>query len=164
MAPARFFSMALLAAIVSSLSFGTSALAQTTAAAAQAARSWRQAHEVQLLHDFSSFLSIPNVQADPASLRRNADLLVAMLERRHVSAKLLTVRDAPPVVFGEIQVPGAAHTYVFYAHYDGQPVTPSDWEGGAPFDPVVRTVDGEKRIYARSASDDKAAIFAQLTA
>ena len=162
MGPARFFSMALLAAAMSLAA--ASALAQATAAAAQAARTWRRAHEAQLLRDFSSFLSIPNVQADPASLRRNAGFLVAMLERRHVAARLLTVGDAPPVVFGEIQVPGAAHTYVFYAHYDGQPVTPADWEGGAPFDPVLRTVVGEQRIYARSASDDKAAIFAQLTA
>jgi acetylornithine deacetylase/succinyl-diaminopimelate desuccinylase-like protein len=30
--------------------------------------------------------------------------------------------------------------------------------------PIVREVNGEQRIYARSASDDKAAVFAQLTA
>ncbi|MGA7292206.1 MAG: M20/M25/M40 family metallo-hydrolase [Terriglobales bacterium] len=53
---------------------------------------------------------------------------------------------------------------MFYAHYDGQPVTPSEWEGGSPFTPVIREVDGEPSIYARSAGDDKAAIFAQLTA
>ena len=71
---------------------------------------------------------------------------------------------APSVVFGQIDVPGARHTIVFYAHYDGQPVTPSEWDGGAPFTPIAREVNGEQRIYARSAGDDKAAIFAQLTA
>ena len=71
---------------------------------------------------------------------------------------------ANPVVYGEIKTPGAKHTIVFYAHYDGQPVNPEDWEGKAPFTPVTRMVNGEPRIYARSASDDKAAIIAQLTA
>ncbi len=71
---------------------------------------------------------------------------------------------ANPVVYGEIKTPGAKHTIVFYAHYDGQPVTPEEWESKTPFTPVTRMVNGEPRIYARSASDDKAAILAQLTA
>jgi acetylornithine deacetylase/succinyl-diaminopimelate desuccinylase-like protein len=116
-----------------------------------------------LIQEFSEFLSIPNVAADPASLKRNADLLVEMLRKRGVDSRLLTVPEAPPVVYGQIVVPDAKRTIVFYAHYDGQPVTPSEWEG-APFTPVIREVDGERRIYARSAGDDKAAIFAQLTA
>ena len=66
-------------------------------------------------------------------------------------------------MYGEIRTPGAEHTIVLYAHYDGQPVTPSEWET-APFTPELRTVNGELRIYARGAGDDKAAIFAQLTA
>jgi acetylornithine deacetylase/succinyl-diaminopimelate desuccinylase-like protein len=60
--------------------------------------------------------------------------------------------------------PAQQHTIVFYAHYDGQPVTPSEWDIPTPFTPTLRTVDGDQRIYARSAGDDKAAIFAQLTA
>ena len=63
-----------------------------------------------------------------------------------------------------MKTPGATRTIVFYAHYDGQPVTPSEWDTGKPFTPVLKTVDGEERIYARGAGDDKAAIFAQLTA
>lgn len=43
-------------------------------------------------------------------------------------------------------------------------MTPSEWENNAPFTPVIRKVNGEDRIFARSASDDKAAIMAQLTA
>jgi acetylornithine deacetylase/succinyl-diaminopimelate desuccinylase-like protein len=87
-----------------------------------------------------------------------------MLQKRGVNSRLLSVPGAPSVVFGQIDVPGAQHTIVFYAHYDGQAVTPSEWGSGAPFTPVVREVTGEQRIYARSAGDDKAAIFAQLTA
>lgn len=132
--------------------------------AADAARQWRTAHESDILKEFTSLLAIPNVASDTPNSQRNADTLVGMLKRRNVDARLLSIPDAPPVVYGEIKTPGAKRTIVFYAHYDGQPVTPSEWEGGAPFNPVMRTVDGEPRLYARSSSDDKAAIIAQLSA
>lgn len=124
---------------------------------------WTAEHRAQLVEELSHFLSIPNVAADPEGLRRNAAFLVQQLEQRGVAAQLLTLAGAPSVVYGEIRTPGAGHTIVFYAHYDGQPVTPSEWQT-APFTSVVKEVDGEERIYARSAGDDKAAIFAQLTA
>jgi len=140
----------------------------TSAAVGQApvvaAREYTTAHRGEAIRQFTEFLSIPNVAADPANLERNADLLVVLLKRRSVEARLLSIAGVPPVVYGHIDVPGAQHTIVFYAHYDGQPVTPSEWEGGSPFTPVIREVNGEQRIYARSAGDDKAAIFAQLTA
>jgi acetylornithine deacetylase/succinyl-diaminopimelate desuccinylase-like protein len=129
-----------------------------------AAHGWRVAHEEQILQEFTGLLSIPNVANDKANIRRNADRLVGMLERRHVAAKLLLAGDANPVVYGEIKTAGAKRTIVFYAHYDGQPVTPEEWDSKAPFTPMTRTVNGETRIYARSSSDDKAAILAQLTA
>jgi acetylornithine deacetylase/succinyl-diaminopimelate desuccinylase-like protein len=128
----------------------------------QAAREYHMQHQA-ILDGFSQLLSTPNVAADPTNLRRNADVLVSMLRQRHFEAHLLEVPPAPPVVYGERVVPGARHTFVFYAHYDGQPVTPSEWET-PPFKPVVRMVNGEQRIYARSAGDDKAAIYAQSTA
>jgi acetylornithine deacetylase/succinyl-diaminopimelate desuccinylase-like protein len=143
-------------------------LCLATAVAAQtppeAARVYTAAHRADLVQQFSDLLSIPNVAADPINLKRNADVLVAKLRERGIDSRLLSVPGAPSVVFGQIDMPGAQHTIVFYAHYDGQPVTPSEWDGGSPFTPVIREVNGEQRIYARSAGDDKAAIFAQLTA
>jgi len=136
--------------------------AQTTPKAA--ADQYRAAHEQQILQEFTSLLAIPNVASDKTNIQRNADTLVQALEKRHVAAKLLQAPGANPVVYGEIKTPGAKHTIVFYAHYDGQPVTPEDWESKAPFTPVTKMVNGEPRIYARSASDDKAGILAQLTA
>ncbi|HVP55562.1 MAG TPA: M20/M25/M40 family metallo-hydrolase [Candidatus Eisenbacteria bacterium] len=130
----------------------------------QAADQWRAAHEQQILHEFTDLLSIPNVAADQPNIQRNADALVAALQRRHVEAKQLTAADSNPVVYGEIKTPGARHTIVFYAHYDGQAVNPADWETQTPFTPVIRMVNGEPRIFGRSTSDDKAAILAQLAA
>ena len=148
--------------------FAAYLLSLVTAVAAQtppeAARAYTAAHRTELVQQFSELLSVPNVAADPANLKRNADLLLAELRQRGIDSRLLSLPGAPSVVFGQIDMPGAEHTIVFYAHYDGQPVTPSEWDGGSPFTPIVGEVNGEQRIYARSAGDDKAAIFAQLTA
>ena len=139
------------------------AQAQTSRAAA-AAHQWRTGHEADILQQFTNLLSIPNVASDHENIQRNADLLKSMLQKRGVDSRLLMLEGTNPVVFGEINTPNAMHTIVFYAHYDGQPVTPSEWEGNAPFTPVMRKVNGEGRMFARSASDDKGAIMAQLTA
>src|SRR5215469_14205251 len=137
---------------------------QSSPRAALAAHQWRTGHEAEILQEFTTVLSIPNIASDHENIQRNADLLVSMLQKRGVEARLLKVEGANPAVFGEIKTPNAKHTIVFYAHYDGQPVTPSEWEGNAPFTPVIRRINGEDRIFARSASDDKAAVVAQLAA
>ena len=130
---------------------------------AEAAKRYVTAHKPELTKQFSDFLAIPNVAADSAGLKRNAEFLGEQLKKRGVDSRMLSIPGVPDVVYGQLNVPSAQHTIVFYAHYDGQPVTPSEWEN-PPFAPVLREVNGEQRIYARSAGDDKAAIFAQLTA
>jgi acetylornithine deacetylase/succinyl-diaminopimelate desuccinylase-like protein len=140
----------------------------TTGQAAAAAKAYVGSRHEELTARFEDFLAIPNVALDPAGLRRNADFLVKQLESVGAEARLLRApglsESVLPVVWGEVRTPGATRTIVFYAHYDGQPVTPSEWETGQPFTPVVKMVDGEPRVYARGAGDDKATIFAQLTA
>ena len=101
----------------------------------EAARDYTSSHRAELVQQFSEFLSIPNVAADPANLKRNADVLLEKLRKRGIDSRLLSLPGAPAVVFGQIDVPGAQHTIVFYAHYDGQPVTPSEWDSGSPFTP-----------------------------
>ena len=104
-------------------------------------------------------LAIPNLASDQPDIRRNAAAVSAILEKRGLKTQLLEVPTAPPVVYGAIESPGAARTVIFYAHYDGQPLDPKEW-ATPPWHPVLR--DG--RIYARSASDDKAPIIAIATA
>jgi len=127
--------------------------------AAAAAHQWRTAHEQAILAEFMDLLAIPNLASDAPNIRRNAAAVSTMFEKRGVKTRLLQVPGAPPVVFGAIDSPGAARTVVFYAHYDGQPLDPKEW-ATPPWQPVLR--DG--RIYARSASDDKAPIIALATA
>jgi acetylornithine deacetylase/succinyl-diaminopimelate desuccinylase-like protein len=145
---------------------------------AAAARAYRQSHEHEIVSEFANLLSIPNIATDTANIRRNAELIARMLEKRGVKPRFLEVADAPPVVYGEINTPGATRTIIFYAHYDGQPVEPEKWVGREPFKPVLRSAsledngkeipfpakgrsfDPEWRLYARSAADDKAPIIA----
>ncbi len=144
-------------------------------------RRYRVANDVEILRELADLLAIPNVASDSVNIRANARHLVTMLERRGIRTRLLESPGSPPAVYGELTTPGATRTVVFYAHYDGQPVSPDDWttppwrptlrdraltDGGReiPFPAAAGTVDGEWRIYARSASDDKSPIVAMLRA
>jgi len=134
-------------------------LGAQTNPASIAAHDYRVKHEPEILGEFSRLLSIPNIASDKPNIRRNADTIAAALTKRGVAAQLVEIPDANPVVYGELKTPGANRTIVLYAHYDGQPLDPKEW-ATPPFEPVIK--DG--RIYARSASDDKAPIIAMLTA
>ena len=122
-------------------------------------RQYRVANETQITDELMRFLSIPNLASDRENIERNAQAIESMLQQRGIPAKLLRIEGAPPVVVGDLKKPGAKRTIAFYAHYDGQPVNPAQWDT-PPWQPVI---NGD-RIYARSASDDKAPIVAMLAA
>jgi acetylornithine deacetylase/succinyl-diaminopimelate desuccinylase-like protein len=113
-----------------------------------------------LLREFIDLLSIPNTASDTVNIRRNGEAIQRIFDKRGVRTRLLEHSGAPPVVYGELTVPGATRTVVFYAHYDGQPVNPAEWRTGDPFKPIQ---EGD-RLYGRSTSDDKAAILAMAGA
>ncbi|HJQ19908.1 MAG TPA: M20/M25/M40 family metallo-hydrolase [Gemmatimonadaceae bacterium] len=154
------------------------ALGQDDARVRAAVHAYTQQHDVAIVAQLADFLAIPNLATDSVDIRRNAAWIVAMLQRLGASARLLELPGSPPAVFGELRSAGAARTVIFYAHYDGQPVDTSQWTT-APWTPTLRarpggaiiplptqpgTVDGESRLYARSASDDKSPIVAFLSA
>src|SRR4051794_10970044 len=95
--------------------------------AAMAARQYRQAHERAIVTEFADLLSIPNIATERADIRRNADAIAKLLEKRGVTSRLVEYPDANPIVFGDLRTPGAARTIVLYAHYDGQPLDPKEW-------------------------------------
>jgi acetylornithine deacetylase/succinyl-diaminopimelate desuccinylase-like protein len=139
------------------------------------------ARQQAIVGELVELLSIPNVAADRDNIRRNADHLRSLFLKRGFSVEVLET-GGNPLVFAELRVPGATRTLLFYAHYDGQPVDPGEWSQPSPFVPVLRTrrledggseiaefrsltsLPGEARLYARSASDDKAPIVALLAA
>jgi acetylornithine deacetylase/succinyl-diaminopimelate desuccinylase-like protein len=176
--------MALLAAALAA----TAPMARADAAPAASpavrdqVRAYRAAHEKQIVGELIDLLSLPNVATRVADIERNADRLTGMLQRRGFEVRRLSAGEGtPPALYGELDVPGARRTVMFYAHYDGQPVAQKGWVSD-PFKPVLRSgplgpatkeidlaavpgpLDPEWRLYARSASDDKSPIVAILTA
>jgi acetylornithine deacetylase/succinyl-diaminopimelate desuccinylase-like protein len=147
-----------------------------------AARAHLAANEASIVRELRDLLALPNVASNPDDIRRNAQALAAMLERRGVTARVIETPGAPVSVAGELAVAGATRTLLFYAHFDGQPVEPLAAWATPPFTPTLRAgrledgaaiipweravypLDDEARIYARSASDDKAPIVAMLAA
>jgi acetylornithine deacetylase/succinyl-diaminopimelate desuccinylase-like protein len=143
---------------------------------------WVQANQKSLVTRLVELLAIPNVAGDRENIRRNAVWLRDRLARSGFTAEVLETAGNP-LVFGDLRVPGATRTVLFYIHYDGQPVNPKDWKQPSPFTPILREgrmEDGAKeiadglttlsrftpdmRIYARSASDDKSPILALCAA
>ncbi|MEZ5960413.1 MAG: M20/M25/M40 family metallo-hydrolase [Hyphomonadaceae bacterium] len=184
----RFFAVGIFALVLSACApepGATTEAPSPTAAmssAMTAAREHVAANEEAIVRELRDLLALPNVASNPSDIRRNADALVAMLERRGISARVIETPGAPVNVYGELNAPGATRTLLFYAHFDGQPVEPLDEWVTPPFAPTLRSgrfEDGaeivpwerasyplpdDARIYARSASDDKAPIIAMLAA
>jgi len=124
---------------------------------------WVGAHRQAVIDELLGLLAIPNVAADKPNIRRNAEHLREMLATRGIAAETLET-TGNPLVYGTLNVSGARRTILFYCHYDGQPVDPAKWRQPDPFTPVIRGDGPDARIYARSASDDKAPIVALLAA
>ena len=143
---------------------------------------YRLSHEAAIVGDMVALTQLKSVAADPAGLVATAHWLEAALKSRGFEVtELATGPSSAAAVFASLKTPGAKRTVVFYAHYDGQPVTPSQWSSD-PFTPVMRAnalspdahevdwkkavppYDPEWRLFARAVSDDKASIGAFLAA
>jgi acetylornithine deacetylase/succinyl-diaminopimelate desuccinylase-like protein len=143
--------------------------------------SYVREHQSAIVREFMELLAIPNVRTDLPNIRRNAEQLRGMLERRRMKS---AVWDTPsvPLVYGERMTPGATQTTLFYIHFDGQPVDKARWKQADPWTPILRAGTLEQgaeevrdsstrtnfpddwRIYARSAGDDKGPIEAFVAA
>jgi len=134
--------------------------------------------------EFLELLAIKNVAAEPRDIQRNAAFLEEAFRRRGFDVTQVNNPAARPAILAEYRDKVAgAKTVLFYIHFDGQPVIPGEWAQGNPFEPVVKKrdagghwkdvgrdqllaepLDMELRVFARSASDDKAPIMMLLTA
>jgi len=71
------------------------------------ARAFREANEVSILRDFTELLSFPNRARDTEDIRRAAAYIRDELSAVGVNSELLEIDGAPPIVYGELRVPGA---------------------------------------------------------
>ncbi len=143
---------------------------------------YRATHEKEIVGRLAELVSLRSVEADPAGLTATAERIGGWLAARGFTVTQLSAGPGTaPLVFGSFDTRGAKRTVVFYAHYDGQPVTLSQWSAD-PFAPVMRSgslgsgeheidwrsaptpFSPEWRLFGRATGDDKAAIVAFLAA
>jgi acetylornithine deacetylase/succinyl-diaminopimelate desuccinylase-like protein len=127
--------------------------------------------------DYFELLSMPSDSIKPEDIQKNAAWLVKAFEKRGFHAQELD-NKGKPLVFGSYEGnTGKRPTILFYIHFDGQPVVPSQWSQKDPWSPVVkkRAADGkwaevdkaelfrpdfdpELHVFARASADDKGPI------
>jgi acetylornithine deacetylase/succinyl-diaminopimelate desuccinylase-like protein len=139
-------------------------------------REWRAKNERQILAELFQLIALPNLASNRADIRKNAELLTTMFERRGFAVTLFETKGNP-VVYARKSAAAARGTLTFYIHYDGQASDPKEWTRGAPYAPaayrgdtrvdlqsISGPIDPDLRIYGRSTSDDKGPIVAFLAA
>lgn len=127
-----------------------------------------------------NILSIPNDAANGKDIDSNIHWLSSALTKHGFSIQYLP-SQAKPFVFAEKFFDKKLPTVLFYMHFDGQPVAANAWKQPNAYQPVLKmktdtgwhiiarpqkdqTYDGEWRVFARSASDDKGPIAIFLSA
>ena len=76
-------------------------------AQATAIRRWREQHETEIVKELTTLVALPNHASNAADIRRNAEAIKAMLDRRGLAGRLLENGSFPPAVYGELTMPGA---------------------------------------------------------
>ena len=109
-------------------------------------------------------LRIESISTDPAYARAcgaAADWLVADLRSIGFEA---TRRETPGHPMVVAHSPGDGPRFLFYGHYDVQPVDPLDLWDRPPFDPAVEDTADGKVIRGRGAGDDKGQLMTFIEA
>ena len=63
-----------------------------------AVRLFRSHHEVEILSELATLVSLPNIATNLDDMERNAEYLTGLLEARRFDVKLLRAESGPPVV------------------------------------------------------------------
>ena len=132
------------------------------------------------LTELKSFLAIPNDAVNAEDIDNNILWLTGAFQKRKFITEVLQTAGTP-LFYAERRFKNADRTILFYMHFDGQPVDPSEWDQPDPYNAVLKArkggkfeeiswdtingaVDPEWRIFGRSSSDDKGPIVMLLAA
>jgi len=124
----------------------------------EAVLAYLQSNFAAYLNDLVEFARIPSISTDPAyraDLANAAQWVAQRLRRAGVPEVEVVPTAGHPVVYGEWQTDSSQPTLLIYGHYDVQPPDPLERWQSPPFEPQVRLVKNEPRLYARGVSDDK---------
>lgn len=133
--------------------------------------------------EFKNLLALPNDAHFPEDIKKNVDWCAQRLESIGFTTKILDTPTVPLLLAENEPRQPNKPTMLFYFHIDGQPTDPSFWFQENPYQAVLKeqrvgegwteinwnkleqeNLDPEWRIYARSASDDKAPFMMFLVA
>jgi acetylornithine deacetylase/succinyl-diaminopimelate desuccinylase-like protein len=168
-----------LAVAASSLSASPAPAAPPPALPPEAAQKLAQG----TFREYLELLALPNDATSAPDLQRNVDFLERAFRKRGFTTRRLE-GNGKPMLYAEWPGKAAgAKTVLYYMHFDGQPVVDREWSQPSPWKPVVKqrnragawevvpsealfapALDPELRVFARSASDDKAPIMIFLAA
>ena len=148
------------------------AWAQTSPVAA-----WRAPHEREILDELSQLVAIPNVAGNDDDISANAEHLQRLFKKPRLHGRNDAAARARRSCSPRSTCPSPRGTLTLYIHYDGQPVTASEWTRCKPFAPCVYGADGRSAAVdagtasiptggstAAPSSDDKGPIVAVLNA
>ena len=125
-------------------------------------------HDEAILDDLRSLLAQPSISATGEGIDDCATLVrQSCLEYGFDEAEIVETPGRPAIIahaFADGEASEDELTVLLYGHYDVQPATATEWES-PPFEPTLRDgPDGEARLYARGAGDNKGQWFAHLCA
>ncbi|OCW56076.1 M20/M25/M40 family metallo-hydrolase [Hoeflea olei] len=124
-----------------------------------AALSAADAQFEQSLERLFGLLRIQSISTDPAyapECRRAGQWLVDELTELGFEASLRDTTGHPMVVAHHPGATPDAPHFLFYGHYDVQPVDPLNLWTEPPFEPAIKEIEpGRKAITGRGSSDDK---------
>ena len=122
----------------------------------------------QAIERLLDLLRIPSISTDPAfkpDCARAADWLVADLRELGFDAASRPTPGHPMVVAHTGTAgSGSGPHYLFYGHYDVQPVDPLSLWTHPPFEPAIEDTAKGRVIRARGASDDKGQLMTFIEA
>lgn len=132
------------------------------------------------IEDLREFIAIPNDALEPADINRNITWLTQQFNERGFNSSVLPTEELP-LFFAARPMEDEKPTILFYMHFDGQSVDPSQWDQKNPYQVVLKSYDGSTwknesfdqlnedinydwRLFGRSVSDDKGPIIMFLNA
>ncbi len=132
------------------------------------------------IDELREFISIPNDALDHADINRNITWLTNKFNERGFNTSSLPT-EGENLFFAALPMADEKPTVLFYMHFDGQSVDPSQWDQPNPYEMVLKEQDGEGwttrpfedlredinydwRLFGRSTSDDKGPIVMFLNA
>lgn len=125
-------------------------------------RAWDYAgnHNDKFVKVLQELVNQPSISAQNVGLKECAELVRTKMAGLGFKTKIISVTEAPSVVYGELKGQRNAKTLVVYNHYDVQPVEPIEEWNSDPFKATIRN----GKIFGRGVGDDKGELAARLSA